>query len=77
VLLACKPLFLGGGDDPSVFNKGGGAVVVEGRDAEDPHGSEKRIDEGSDSGPLRKNEKATEKRHHHQEREKPKLPARA
>ena len=36
MLLAREPLLLRGGDDLAVANQGGGAVVVEGRDAEDP-----------------------------------------
>src|SRR5687768_16909660 len=37
VLLAREPLFLGGRNDAAVLNQGGGAVLIKGRKAQDPH----------------------------------------
>ncbi len=37
MLLGCKALLLGGGGDLSVNQKGRGAVVIKGGDAEDVH----------------------------------------
>ncbi len=39
VLGPAEALFLGRGHDPAVVDEGGGAVVVEGGDAKDAHGS--------------------------------------
>ena len=55
MLLAREALFLRGGENPPVLDQGGGAVVIERRDAEDAHGSENRVDERRDgAGPAQR-----------------------
>jgi hypothetical protein len=74
VLFPAEPFFLGRGDDRSVCDKRGGAVVVQRRDAENAHRrSEQGIDERRDGAALCQNEKPSEDNHHKHDRQEPKL----
>src|SRR5205085_6909740 len=57
VLLACETFFLCGGDDATVLDQRGGAVVIERRDAENAHAfSEQCVDERREYGSLRQHD---------------------
>jgi hypothetical protein len=76
VLLAGKALLLRGGHNLAVPNEGGGAVVVESGDTENPHGrqfSEEGIDERRQRAALRQDQEHPENQDHGQKRQQPKL----
>jgi len=71
VLLAGKAFFLGGGNDLAVTQQGGGAVVIEGGDAENDHGLEQGIDEGCNGATLCHDDEASEDDHHDEDGDQP------
>jgi hypothetical protein len=75
VLLAREPLFLGGGEKLAVGDQRGRAVVVERRQAEDPHPpplrSEHGVDERRHGAALGQHDQSAEQGHHQHDRQQP------
>ena len=78
VLLAGEALLLGGAHQMAILDQRRRAVVIEGRDAQHPHGIgptrlEQGVDEGCDRRALGQHDQAAEDHHHDHDRQQPEL----